>query len=235
MDSIGTPPPIMTIPDHLKTLQSGKAIYDFSMIKGNIISQPELRNEDEMQFFMLEETTGREHLMQFSTKLNARMSQPVTFLQATNRSTGAVTNVAWCNHAIDQMEYFTRDVKEQTGGKAAGIFGMATGASVNAMTQTSGRHGGFVNLLLLPLWLGMLALSAVTGAIGALLGRNNKVRADDILERASQIFQDGSSLNVPVYTRPKSYWKWVWIALAIFIFAPLITAPIGILMAYLGQ
>lgn len=226
--------PFVTVPAELETLDVGKARFGFEAVHGFVKGTPTMDGYA-LELFFEDSQTGRDRLVRFDSKENALPGHEVTFIYARDLAGGDAFPVAWANHSIQRMEYFTEATRarfEGRAGKAMTALGTAGSASVSDL---SGRHGGLMNLLILPITLGIALVSLIVGLFGGAVSGQNRQTGEAILARASDIFAKGSTLNAPRYTARTSPLKWVLIIGGLLLAASIVMPLINFALVYLSH
>jgi len=223
----------LTIPDHLKLLKGNKDDYHFFVRSGAVVSDP-VKSGDALEFFVKNDEKGEEYSAKLLTNHNARQTHDVSILYCDPEKKGAPFPVAWINHTVGEAEYMIQSARNHIGDGGANIMMRLAGASVNTASETSGRHGVFLNLMLLPLFFVLMIICALGAMLSGLLGKKANDNADTILDHAGKIVSKNESVAFSEYQQKKSnIWTFVKWGVLLYILFSIVSVAAGLGLAFL--
>lgn len=204
----------ITLSPDLSTLRHGGTQYRFFSRDGVVVSPPVVK-DDHIEFFFKNEEKGKEYSATLNSKISARETHVISILYCQKNKAEVAYPVAWVNHTTDEMDYLEHSTREAVGNKASLLF-FQMGLSVSeSMSNLSAPHGGFINLLLIPIYLIFLASVLACLLLGSLLGLKSERVVKKILKHANMTLEQNHIAGVRPYKKKGSkilgFIKWAFI------------------------
>lgn len=208
------------LPDELESLNAGGSVFRFIVETGTVVDTP--TGTDNSISFFLKQDNGQENDLTLQTSMKAREGHRVSVLYVGKGEDSTVAHAhGWINHTTGKIDFMPDTARMVAGDKISNFFLHMSLAAMNTTEGLMSMGGGFINLLLLPITLLLLAFAIVCMALGSLFGIQSASTVKAIMTHTKKIVAainpDYEILVREKRSKLKTFFKWVLIALVVWV------------------